>query len=39
MSDREGLAILPSPKLTNSQLKALVAASEALLARANACGA
>jgi hypothetical protein len=39
MSDRKGLAILPSPKLTNSRVKALGAALEALFARANACGA
>ena len=33
MSGRKGLAILPSPKLTDSQVKALIVALEALLAR------
>jgi hypothetical protein len=35
MFDRKGLAILSSPKLTDSHVKAFIAASEALVARAN----
>jgi hypothetical protein len=36
MFDRKGQAILPTPKLTDgSYVKALMAASEALLSRAN----
>ena len=35
MFNRKGLAILPSPELTHSHVKAFIAASEALEARAN----
>jgi hypothetical protein len=33
--DRKGLAILPSPKLTDSYVREFMAASEALVSRAN----
>jgi hypothetical protein len=35
MFNRKGLAILPSPKLTDSYVKAFIAASEALVSRVN----
>ncbi len=34
MFDRKGLAILPSPELTESRVNAYIAASEALVSRA-----
>lgn len=35
MFDRKGSAILPSPQLTDSHVNAFIAASEALVSRAN----
>ena len=37
MFDRKGFAILPTPELTDSHMSRFIAASEALVSRANVC--